>query len=173
MGYENNPYQAYTTGSLFSGNPVNLVIALYQGALDATQQAERYLQERDIPARTKAINKAVSILSELICSLDYERGGEIAQNLKRLYGYMQKQILTAHMRQQAEPLAEVTKLLNILLEGWRGAAKKETAAAELPTAVSIASAKASVAPWAESTDSFYGGYMDDSAGARSNTAYSF
>ncbi len=173
MAYENNPYEAYTTGSLFSGNPVNLVIALYQGAVDATQQAERALQARDIPVRTKAINKATSILSELICSLDYERGGEIAQNLKRLYSYMQKQVLTAHMRQKAEPLAEVTKLLTTLLEGWREAAKKETVESEMPAQANAASARTTSAPWAHSTDSFYGGYMDDSASARTNTAYSF
>ncbi len=168
MAIDNNPYQAYTVGSLFSGNPVNLVIALYQGAIDAAQQAERALQAGDIPGRTKAINKAVSILSELIVSLDYERGGEISQNLKRLYGYMQKQLLTAHYRQSAEPIAEVSRLLGTLLEGWRGAARTEMGATEMAAQPSEPAAKQPA--WG---DSFYGGYLDDAAGARPNTAYSF
>ncbi len=119
MGNNQNPYQAYTDGTIFSDSPLSLVVKLYQGAIDATRQAEKALQARDIPARSRAINKAISILSELLIALDFERGGEISQNLKRLYTYMQQQLLNAHFRQVAEPLVEVEKLLNTLLEGWR------------------------------------------------------
>jgi flagellin-specific chaperone FliS len=61
--------------------------------------------------------------------LDHERGGEISQNLKRLYSYMQMQLLTAHARQSAEPIAEVASLLETLLDGWRTAAKSTAAQA--------------------------------------------
>jgi flagellar protein FliS len=72
VSYDQNPYQAYADGSLFSGNPLNQVIALYQAAIDATNQAERALSARDIMGRGRAINKANAILTELLVSLDDE-----------------------------------------------------------------------------------------------------
>jgi flagellar protein FliS len=122
-----NPYQAYTEGSVFSDQPLRLVVALYEGALDATRQAANCLAIRDIWGRGKAINKAIAICSELLVSLDEEKGGEIARNLKRLYLYMQKKLIEAHSRQAAPPLREVEKLLDTMLEGWREAAASRSA----------------------------------------------
>jgi flagellar protein FliS len=175
VGTDNNPYQAYTDGSIFSDNPLNLVVALYQGAIDATQQAESALRTGDILARSKAINKAISILTELLVSLDHKRGGEISQNLKRLYSYMQVRLLTAHARQEAEPIAEVAALLTTLLEGWRGAGAAQMFAPErVPAAVEYAAAKHQAAvPEAHTSAPIYSGYLDDGMGSLAGTPYSF
>lgn len=175
MRNEENPYQAYTDGNVFSDNPLNLVVALYEGALDATNQAASALTAGDVLRRTKAINKGISILTELLVTLDHKRGGEISQNLKRLYSYMQVQLLTAHARQQSEPLAEVSRLLSTLLEAWRGAGVKESAVPDYsvpPTEYASAPGYAS-SPLAHTGAPVYGGYLDDGAISFSNTAYSF
>jgi flagellar protein FliS len=169
---DQNPYQAYTDGSLFSGNPLNQVIALYQGALDATKQAEQALSARDIMGRGRAINKANAILTELLISLNDERGGEISKNLKRLYCYMQTQLSKAHAKQVAEPIIEVSALLTTLLEGWRGAANAQATAFETFPATSTTSRQNAVSEDYTSVP-FYGGYMDDSAATSLSTAYSF
>lgn len=170
---DQNPYQAYTDGSLFSGNPLNQVIALYQGALDATNQAERALSARDIMGRGRAINKANAILTELLISLDDERGGEISKNLKRLYCYMQTQLSKAHAKQLAEPIVEVSALLTTLLEGWRGAANAQAATQEPAFAVMPTAGTQSSSSEAYARVPMYGGYLDDVATAYSSSAYSF
>jgi flagellar protein FliS len=116
-----NPYQAYEEGSVSSQNPLRLVVALYEGALEATRHAARCLESGDILGRSKAVNKALRILTELLVSLDHEKGGEISLALKRLYGYMQTRLLEAHARQSEAPLHEIEKLLTTLVEGWRAA----------------------------------------------------
>ncbi len=170
---DQNPYQAYTDGSLFSGNPLNQVIALYQGALDATNQAERALKARDIMGRGRAINKTNAILTELLISLDDERGGEISKNLKRLYCYMQAQLSKAHAKQQAEPIVEVAALLTTLLEGWRGAANAQETAQEQAFSASAPASKPTASSEAYASVPLYGGYLDDASAAYSQSAYSF
>jgi flagellar protein FliS len=170
---DQNPYQAYTDGSLFSGNPLNQVIALYQGALDATKQAEQALSARDIMGRGRAINKANAILTELLISLNDERGGEISKNLKRLYCYMQTQLSKAHAKQVAEPIIEVSALLTTLLEGWRGAANAQAATFETFPATSTTASRQSAVSEDYTSVPFYGGYMDDSAATSLSAAYSF
>jgi len=169
---DQNPYQAYTDGSLFSGNPLNQVIALYQGALDATHQAGRALSAGDIMGRGRAINKANAILAELLISLDHERGGEISKNLSALYCYMQTQLLKAHAGQLAIPIVEVSSLLTTLLEGWHGAAHAQAVTAE-PVFAGYSGVQQITVSQAQASVAFYGGYLDDSAAACSMTAYSF
>lgn len=174
MGNDQNPYQAYTDGSIFSDSPLNLVVALYQGALEATSQAENAIRARDILGRTRAINKAHLILTELLISLDLERGGEIAQNLKALYVYMQEQLLKANLRQSAEPLTEVSKLLDTLLEAWREASKSQTAVAESAYGTgSFSPARQEEAFPAFVSAAVYGGYTDEGMAACASTGYSF
>jgi len=116
--FQDDPYHAYLDNNIASENPVSLVTALYQGAIQAVQQARHCLETEDIWGRSKAISKAVDIITELTLSLNHEKGGDLSKRLKDLYGYMQTRLLTAHADQQEEPMAEVIGLLTTLLDGW-------------------------------------------------------
>jgi flagellar secretion chaperone FliS len=166
-----NAYREYTEGSVFSESPLSLVVALYRRAIEATSQAIECVAARDIPGRTKAINKAFAILTELLLSLDHEKGGEISQTLKPLYCYLQGRLIEAHGKQAAAPLAEVKRLLETLLEGWSGAlAQSKMAQSVVPPVCGLPEKR---------TDELaaglfpYGGYLDEPAEMHSSTAYSF
>ena len=121
-----DPYGAYVEGSVFSGNPLGLVIALYEGTIQAVGRARQCLSANDAWGRAKAISKALELLTELLSSLNHKEGGDISANLKRLYSYMQCRLLEAHAQKAEAPMDEVERLLETLLEGWRGAAEKVT-----------------------------------------------
>lgn len=123
-------YDAYMQNSVVGRSPVQLITALYEGAIEASQQAVRCLESGDIWARGKAVNKATSIVTELLISLDMEKGGAIALNLKRLYGYMQSKLIEGHAKKSRAAFEEVEKLLGTLLEAWRVVEWKSTAGAE-------------------------------------------
>lgn len=159
-----NPYQAYVEGSVSSQHPVRLVVALYEGALEATRNAGRCLEKGDIWGRSKAVNKALAILTELLVSLDYEKGGEISLSLKRLYGYMQTRLIEAHARQAAESFREVEKLLGTLVEGW------SIASESLPDQVCEARESAVREPVPAVP---YGAYWSEPVEAVSGAAFSF
>lgn len=167
-------YQAYVQDSVLGSTPVDLVRALYEAAIEATQEAGRCLITGDMWGRSKAVSKATNIVSELMMSLNHEKGGALSQNLKRLYAYMQSRLLDAHIKQSAEPLQEVERLLNTLLEAWRVVVAK-TAQAEQAEQKSREAAAPSVA-YAASDDSPampYGGYLYEPAGAASRIAFTF
>ena len=159
----NNPYQAYADGSVLNQEPLHLVVALYEGALEATQTAGRCLKTGDIQGRSKAINKAISLLTELLASLDQEKGGEVGANLKRLYGYMQCRLLEAHAKRLAQPLKEVEGLLETLLDGWRHIARQGTAATALLPLREVTSE-------AEQEGALYGEYFSERLEELSSTA---
>jgi flagellar protein FliS len=148
-----DPYQAYVEGSVFSGNPLSNVIALYEGAIDSVRMARQCFETGDILGRGRSINKAITILTELIATLDHEKGGEISANLLRLYAYIQNRIQAAHCQKTEKPLFEAEKLLETMLEGWRQAAEKLDAEAR---GVGYAT------PGVEAPNpGFYGGFFSD------------
>lgn len=123
---DQNFYTMYAQSSVLEASPLRLVIALYEGAIGAVEQAKGALTSGDILGRSRHITKAVSVLAELMCSLDHEKGGEISANLKRLYSYMQQRLLAAHATKSAEPMDEVVKLLSNLLESWQQLAEEKS-----------------------------------------------
>ncbi|MBZ5586208.1 MAG: flagellar export chaperone FliS [Acidobacteriia bacterium] len=114
---------AYLESRVLSAGPLELVRLLYQAGTGAVREARRHLAAGEIAARSRSISKACEILMELIGALDRERGGEIAERLAALYGYMYSRLLEANLRQSDAPLAEVLGLMATLGEGWDGASR--------------------------------------------------
>jgi flagellar secretion chaperone FliS len=168
-----NPYAAYSQSSMVGASPLQLVTRSYEGAIGAVQQAQQCFASGDIMGRSKAITKAVSILTELMISLDHQKGGEISAGLKRLYSYMQQRLLMAHAQKKVEPLIEVIGLLSNLLEAWKVVEQKS--AAETQPGESQALTTVTV-PTMETEEKFaaYGSYFGETRdGSVLGESYSF
>jgi flagellar protein FliS len=105
--------------SVMSADSHQLVSLLFRGALAAIAAAKYAMEQQDIPAKGKSTSKAISIIGEgLQASLNLEVGGELAQNLFSLYGYMVKRLVEANANNDTAILDEVTKLLTELQGAW-------------------------------------------------------
>ena len=113
-----NGYQSYYDEDLLEASPLKLVQVLYRGALDSIASARRYLRLGDIRARSRAINKAMAIVTVLARSLNTEQGGELGRNLARLYGYVERLLIQANSEQREQPLEEAERLLFTLADAW-------------------------------------------------------
>jgi flagellar secretion chaperone FliS len=133
--------QVYAESRVLSADPLELVQILYEAAIESVNSARKYLREGNIPARSNEISQACAVLVELSLAVRPEPDAALAQNLIELYDYMQRRVLEAHMKQADAPLAEVSKLLATLLEGWsKIRAEAAPPASELPEAPAFAAA---------------------------------
>lgn len=64
--------------------------------------------------------KAYTAIYILQTSLDFERGGEIATNLFRLYEYFRQQLSHAMSGQSDQRLDQCVVLLDEIIEAWAG-----------------------------------------------------
>ena len=109
---------AYQQAQIGSADPVRIVVMLYEGAIRFVHMAEHSFE---VPAsRGHALGRAHRIVSELLAALDYERGGEIAQNLSMLYDYVLDLLIEANVHGKREGLRSARMVLQELLEGYRG-----------------------------------------------------
>ena len=95
-----------------------LVLMLLNGALSNIAVAKGSIERGDVPAKGEAIGQAISIVNGLRGSLDLKVGGELAENLDRLYEYMERRLLDANLRSDTAILEEVSSLLHEIKEGW-------------------------------------------------------
>jgi flagellar protein FliS len=101
-----------------TASPLQLVVMLYDGAIVSLREAQEHLKHKDIGSRSRCINRAIGLISELQSSLNFESGGSIAASLDRLYTYMKQRIFVANVQQQPAPLVEVAALLDNLRSAW-------------------------------------------------------
>lgn len=122
---------------VLAADPHKLIALLFQGALLAIANAKNAMLRKDIPAKGVAISKAMAIIDEgLNASLDKDAGGELAQNLSALYGYMCMRLLEANLKNDATKLDEVARLLNDIKGAWDSIRPGATVAAAAPAPVS-------------------------------------
>jgi len=117
----NNYANQYKQTAVKTANRGQIVIMLYEGAIQNLKKATIAVEKKDIRTKGMAIGKAHDIINELLNTLDFEVGGQIAKDLERLYNFMTEQLVKANLDSSKEPLQTVQKLLETLLEGWKGA----------------------------------------------------
>lgn len=72
----------------------------------------------DLKLRSETMSKALTIIYALQSSLDFERGGEIAENLYRLYEYTREQILIDNKSGKAAGILVAISSLEDIREAW-------------------------------------------------------
>jgi flagellar protein FliS len=97
---------------------------LYDGALANLNRARQALDSGQKQQAHQYIQKAQDIVFELLACLNEEQGGEIAQNLKRLYLYVIEQLVRANIRKKSDMLTEAEDILRQLRGAWEQIGKE-------------------------------------------------
>jgi len=114
-----NPYEGQFEQQILSADPVELVAIVFDHLIASIAEARRHLTSGDRAARARCISKAFSLIAELSNSLDGEQGGEIAVNLRRLYGFVGNRLAQAQSYQIELPLIEAMQTLEPLRDAWK------------------------------------------------------
>ena len=116
-----------------SERPEDVVLKLYDGAIGFLRTAHEELVEKsNVPEKARLIEKTTKILDYLQSCLDMERGGEIAENLNRLYDYMLVRLTQANAENSGSKIDEVIRLLGTIREGWKEICKSTGVSEALP-----------------------------------------
>jgi len=105
-------------GSLSDASAYDVIGLMYGTVLTRIAEARGSIERGEIATKGVQIGKALGIIEGLVLSLDAERGGEIADNLARLYDYMSRSLVKANLNNDIGLLDEVSALVRELKSGW-------------------------------------------------------
>jgi flagellar protein FliS len=72
----------------------------------------------EVVTKGKAMSKALRLIGQLDETLDMDKGGQIAANLRNLYLYMLGRLTTANMNNDPRIVADVANLVQTIKVGW-------------------------------------------------------
>ncbi len=114
-----NGANQYKQMAVKTAHPGQILIMLYEAAIRNVKKAINCIDQNDIAGKGQAIVKTHDIVNELLNTLNFDIGGQVARDLERLYGFMSEQLLKANLNNTKEPLEGVLKSLETLLSAWK------------------------------------------------------
>jgi flagellar secretion chaperone FliS len=120
--YATQAYKTVGVNTAVEGaTPHKLILMLYDGLLRQLRLGRAHMQKGDLGAKASCLSKAISIIDQgLRASLNDEKGGEIAQRLRALYDYSERQLVHANARNDVAVIDEVIALFEPLRAAWNG-----------------------------------------------------
>ncbi|MCL2243600.1 MAG: flagellar export chaperone FliS [Treponema sp.] len=133
MAYK-NASSTYKETRITTASQGQLIIMLYDGAAKQLNLALELLElnnsEKKDPGRIeqigKSLMKAEEIITELMVSLDFEQGGDIAKNLFALYTWFNRELMEANISQDIRRIITVRNMISELRNSWKEISGKYT-----------------------------------------------
>jgi flagellar protein FliS len=121
-------YRSVRSHGLVEGtSPTRLVQIMFEHILTnlATAQGcmariENNLPFSEVTQKLAAMRKAIQLIGQLNVTLDMERGGKIAENLRALYEYMLVKLTHANAYNDTRVVTEISSLVHEIKTGWDG-----------------------------------------------------
>lgn len=108
----------YHRTAIQTSDPLQLIIMCYDGAINDLRQAKELHERSEMNEAYQRIRHAQDIITELLVGLDYERGGNIARNLNRLYNFVLRQLIGINSRGNTSIYDDLVKILSNLKDAW-------------------------------------------------------
>jgi flagellar protein FliS len=105
-------------------NNLQLIQMLFDGLLESLKTARGHIQHKNFNEKSKAIARSGRIVISLQGSLDFEKGGELAENLNELYNYVIRRMHHVNAHNDLTVLEEIYGLMQGIGDAWKGLSER-------------------------------------------------
>ena len=103
--------KSYQANSILTATPGRLLVMLYDGAGRFLKRASMAMEESDLQRSNEALQRAEAIIDELLVTLNFEEGGEIATSLRDVYLFCRRHLNEARLERNQTKIDEVAALI--------------------------------------------------------------
>ena len=119
-----NVARDYQKANVTTADRVRIVVMCYEGCIANASRAQEEMRKGNVADKGVYLGKATAIVTELLSTLDKERGGELAERLELLYRYVLHSFSQANLKQDPTLMDGALRVLKELKEGWAALAEK-------------------------------------------------
>jgi flagellar protein FliS len=109
----------YAQAQVTSVDRHRLLLLVFDGGGTVLARAREALEAGDTPRFAEQLSRAQAIISELLGTLDYNVGGQIAQDLARLYEFMLHHLIEANLQNSVQHLDDVIRVYGVVAGAFR------------------------------------------------------
>ena len=126
----------YREMQVMSATPARLTVLLIEHLEVVLRRAQTAIRNEQIELRVSNMARSREIVSELLGTLDLERGGDIAIDLSMLYGFLLSELVDVGSRRDAVRLGRLIGIVNTLSTAFALAATQLEETLSAPLAAS-------------------------------------
>jgi flagellar protein FliS len=124
---------AYLTQRILGASPEQQAALIMEAGQLHLGRAIQALNRNDAAAATSSFIRLTEVIKEANLRLDLEKGGELATNLQKLYGFWMKEIMLASRAKDTARLAAVGQGMGEIRQTWEQYHEKKAGAARVAT----------------------------------------
>lgn len=109
---------------LGSGCPEEVAALLLEGSRRFLAEVVTAIRGGDGPAKRSRSIRVASIIEELMIRLDHEAGGELVQNLARVYEWWLHELLEGGRQGEVERLERIAGQMEVMQRVWEEKARQ-------------------------------------------------
>lgn len=109
------------------GSPAEVSARLLEGGQRALEDLMAAIRRQDPAARERLIPRASAWIEEMMVRLDHEAGGELVQNLSRVYEWWLHELLEGAPRNELARLDRIAGQMGAMREAWVQKAREDAA----------------------------------------------
>lgn len=115
-----NSVGSYRTIDTHGKSQLDLILQVYDGAIGAYGAAKEDYGNNRFTEGREQMERARRFVVHLYTTLNPEEGGEIAENLGKIYAYVVQQTDIASATKDTGTIDDIINILDNLRQGWRG-----------------------------------------------------
>jgi flagellar protein FliS len=124
----------YREMEVMSATPGQLVVLLYDHLLVSLRRARMAIEAGEIERRLELLDRSRAVVGELLSTLDFEQGGDLANRLRSLYAFLYCELLDQSTRPDTARLDRLTRIVDELRDAWATVAAQSVAERPLAAA---------------------------------------
>jgi len=117
---------AYRENAVRGAAPIELVVILFDAAIDDMRRAVSAIKTSDIEERAIAVRHAMLVLQQLQGTLDFEKGGQVAKQFEQFYNLIRAKLLESQLRNSPELMQQQIRFMSEVRDCWVEAEKQLT-----------------------------------------------
>lgn len=114
----------YREFEVLSASPERLVVLLSEQLVVQLERARLATEHRNLEAQVTALSKARAIVGELLATLDFDQGAELADGLSAIYQYLLLELVDVGRRGDVDLMRRLVGIASALRDGFAGAAEQ-------------------------------------------------
>jgi flagellar secretion chaperone FliS len=113
-----DPRRMYQDNAVLGASAIELVIILYDLALEDMRRALAAMQKGDVEARSAGVGHALMVLNQLQSTLDFEHGGAAARQFEQFYNLVRAKLLEAQLRSSPDLMQRQIRFMSEVRDCW-------------------------------------------------------
>ncbi len=129
---QSSAYAAYRSAEIETVSQRELIVQLYQGAERFLTTGHEAMSGQRYEEATNQCRRARNIFVELLATLNFEAGGDLAHQLRELYAFLIFQIGEASLKRNPAQIIAVIPIIKTLREGWEAVPDEHANVTSIP-----------------------------------------